>query len=84
MFELIFDKKAGQELKKLPKEMRERIFKKLIQTKQDPFRYFEYLKEIKGFKLRIGNYRVIADINRKEQNIKILKIGHRKNIYERL
>ncbi len=84
MFELIFDKKAGREFEKLPKEIRERMFKKIIQTKQNPFRYFEYLKEIKVFKLRIGNYRILADIDRKEQKIKIFKIGHRKNIYERL
>lgn len=84
MFTLIFDKKSGDELEKLSKEIRERIFKKLLQTKENPFRFFEYLKERKCFKLRIGDYRVLADIDKKEQKIKILRIGHRKNIYGKI
>ena len=84
MFELIFDKKAGEDLEKLPKEIRERIFKKLLQTRENPFRYFEHLKEINGFKLRVGDYRIIADIDKKEQKIKVLKAGHRKSIYENI
>ena len=84
MFTLTFDKKSGDELEKFPKELRGRIFKKILKTKENPFRYFEYLKERGCFKLRIGDYRVLADIDRKEQKIIILKIGHRKNIYEKV
>ena len=36
-----------------------------------------------GFKLRIGDWRVIADIIREKEAIIILKVGHRKNIYDK-
>jgi mRNA-degrading endonuclease RelE of RelBE toxin-antitoxin system len=36
----------------------------------------------KDFKLRIGNYRVIADINQNLKKIEVTRIGHRKNIYK--
>src|SRR3989339_1523375 len=36
-YSVVFDKKAGKELSKLPKEMRERIFKKVMDTKKNPF-----------------------------------------------
>jgi len=82
MFKLIFDKKSGEELSKLPRDIQKRIFNKLLQTKENPLRYFERLKEVNGFKLRVGDYRVIADIDLVNKLIRILKIGHRRNIYD--
>lgn len=82
MFELIFDKKAGDELEKLPQDIRERIFNKLLQTKLDPFHFFARLEGRPEYKLRVGDYRIIAGINPKNKKIIIVKIGHRKNIYE--
>ena len=81
MFEVIFDDKAIDFLTKLPKELRKRIYNKVISTKENPFRYFEKLKEIDGYKLRVGEYRVIADID--DKIITVLKVGHRKNIYDK-
>ncbi len=49
---------------------------------ETPYHFFERLKERKCYKLRIGDYRVIAGIN--EGRIGIVLIGHRKNIYEQL
>ena len=82
MYNLIFDKKALHDLNKLEKEIKERIWEKLQQCKENPFRFLEHLAEISGFKLRIGDYRAIVDIDKANQTIKILKVGHRKNIYE--
>jgi len=68
----------------LPKPLRERIYNKIISTKTDPTHFFERLKERKGYKLRVGDYRVIADINNNPDIIEITVIGHRKNIYKGL
>jgi len=82
MYELVFTKRGLEELNKLEKDIKERIWNKLQLCKEDPFRFFEKLIEIPGFKLRIGDYRVIAEIDRNQNKIFILKAGHRKNIYE--
>jgi len=82
MYKIIFDKKAGEELEKLPKELSSRIFNKIIKTKQDPFRFFIRLKGREDYKLRIGDYRIIADIDQENKKIIITKIGHRKSIYD--
>ena len=47
-----------------------------------PLRFFERLKGRIDFKLRVGDYRVIADINQDSKRIEITEIGHRKNVYE--
>lgn len=83
MYKLIFDKKSLNDLNKLDVKIKERIWEKLQISKEYPFRFFEKLKETSGFKLRIGDWRVIADIFRDKEAIIILKIGHRKNIYDK-
>ena len=83
MYEIIFDDKAIEFLEKLQLSTRKRIFEKIISTKEDPFHYFEKLKWRDEYKLRVGGYRVIVDINKKKKRIYILVIGHRKNVYKR-
>jgi mRNA interferase RelE/StbE len=81
MYEIIFDNEAIEFLNKLPKEIKERIYNKIIATKEKPSRYFKRLEGRKDYKLRIGDYRAIADIDSKK--IQITLIGHRKNIYKK-
>jgi len=83
VYEIIFDNKVIELLEKLQISTRKRIFEKIISTKEDPFHYFEKLKGRDEYKLRVGNYRVIADINRTKKRIHVLVIGHRKSIYKR-
>ena len=84
MYEITFDKKALDFLNKLEYKIKKRIFEKIISTKEKPFRYFQKLTHRDGYKLRVGSYRVIADIDKNSDKIKIRLIMHRKNIYENL
>ena len=83
-FELIFDEEAIDFLNDLPKEIKERIFTKIKNTKENPFHFFERLEQRTDYKLRIGDYRAIADIDESSNKIKITNIGHRKNIYKNI
>ena len=84
MYELIFDDEAIEFLNKLPKEVKRRIWDKLTSTTENPFHFFERLAGRTDFKLRIGDYRVIADLDRGNNTIKVTIIGHRKNIYKNI
>ena len=84
MYEVIFDDKAIEFLEKIDKKNKERIFNKIISTKDDPFHFFEKLTKRDLYKLRVGDYRVLADISKNEIKILILLIGHRKNIYDKI
>lgn len=81
MYSLIFDKKALNFLNKLDKEMKNRIWDKLQQCKENPFLFVKHLEKISGYKIRVGDYRIIVDIDESSKTISVLKIGHRKNIY---
>lgn len=84
MYSAIYDDVALQDLGKIEKKTRKRIFEKIHSTKENPFHYFEKLTSRDEFKLRVGDYRVIADIDEKTKRISILFIDHRKNVYKKL
>jgi len=74
--------RADKDFEKLPTEIVQRIIEKLELSREDSFRFFVRLKGRAEFKLRTGDYRVIADIDTKEFTIKVNKAGHRRNIYQ--
>ncbi|MFH1257138.1 MAG: type II toxin-antitoxin system RelE/ParE family toxin [Candidatus Diapherotrites archaeon] len=82
MFEVIFSGKASRELKKLEKPLQERIIAVIERARIRPENYFERLVGETAYKLRVGDYRILAEIDRGKLIILIIKIGHRKNIYK--
>lgn len=83
MYKLIFEKKALHNLEKINQKDRKRIWNKLQDCKIEPFRFLKPILQIKGFKLRVGDYRVIIDVREEIRILNVLKVGHRKNIYEK-
>lgn len=84
MHEVVFDEIAIKELNKLPEDIRKRIFNKIIATKENPHHFFIRLKGRKDYKLRIGDYRVIADLDGNNHKIEVTFVGHRRNVYEKI
>ena len=84
MYDIIFDEEAIDFLEKLPAQIKERIFNKIISAKENPLHFFERLEGRTDYKLRIGDYRIIADIEQNDKKIKVTRIGHRKNIYKKI
>ena len=83
-YELVFDPKALAFLEKLPIELRRRIFEKTAEAKENPQHYFKRLEGRSDYKLRVGDYRVIADIRHDVRRIEVTLIDHRKRVYKRL
>lgn len=83
MFEILLTETFAREFKTLEAGLRERIKKKLETTGQSPLQYFERLSGQELFKLRIGKYRIIAQINTAQKKVTLLSIGHRKNVYDK-
>ena len=84
MYEVVFDPEALDFLGKAQKNLARRIWDKIMSTKADPHHFFERLAGRDDYKMRIGDYRVIADINESAKRIEILMIGHRKKVYKRM
>lgn len=84
MYRVKLDVEAYKFLEKTEWILAKRIWDKIITTKENPYHFFERLTTRKDYKLRVGDYRVIADINDQKKIIEVNLIGHRKNIYKGL
>jgi mRNA interferase RelE/StbE len=85
MYRVEFSKLARDKFNRLDKPIQKRIVKKLREISSgDPYRYFEPLRGVSARKARVGDYRVIADVDRKNRAIHVLTLGHRSEIYRKL
>ena len=74
---------AFRTLNKLPRQIKQRIMDKLDRVISDPFRYLEHYDDNNVFKLRIGDYRLLVDLDRKENILLIQVFDKRGRVYNR-
>ena len=82
-YEIIFTDTSLKQFKKLEKNAQERIIKALERIRIRPDVHVKKLVGDPGYRLRVGEYRVIIDIYKDKLVILVIKIGHRKNIYKK-
>jgi len=81
-YELVYSETSKKQLLLLEKEIISRILSKLEQIRIQPLRYVKKLVGIPYFRLRVGKHRVILAI--RGEQIFVVEVGHRKNIYKNL
>jgi len=84
MYEIIFFERAEKQFKKLPFEIRERISNVLERIKIRPLQFDAIKKLVNSnyYRLRVGDYRIILDIQQNKLIVFVIELGHRKNIYK--
>jgi len=81
MYNIEWKEHALQNIQKFESSITRRIIKKVEELSKDPFsKDIKRLKGSQDFRLRVGDYRVIFSIQK--ETMIILKVGHRKNIYD--
>ena len=87
MYSLLFKKSAAKELSKLDKPVQIRIKEKLqiLATNYDFLK--SNIKQLSGkeklFRLRVADYRIVFQKEDEELIILIVRIGHRREIYDK-
>ena len=81
-YQVIIPKTVQKEIDKLPKNVQESIIEGLLTLKENsrPPNSLK-MKNSQGYRLRMGDYRVLYDINDQNQTVTLRRVGHRKNIY---
>jgi mRNA interferase RelE/StbE len=82
MYDIDFTPSSEKEFLKLPPEAQKRIKAVLERARIRPQAHFERLVGEETYKIRAGDYRVIADIQHGKLLILVIEVGHRKNIYK--
>ena len=81
-YNVIFSDLALKQLRKLDREIEQRTISTLERIRIRPDAYVKKLVGDEGYRLRVGNYRVILDLDKEKLIILVLRIGHRRNVYD--
>ena len=81
-FAVLLHPKAAQELNKIKEPVRSRIRERLTELRRDPEGAGKKLRYTDFWSLRIGDYRAIYEIKMDKEQVIILYVGHRKNVYD--
>lgn len=82
MYKILFSPKARGQYLKLEKTIQKRISIVLRRLRFNPERYVIKIVDSDVYRLRVGKYRIILDIQKDKLIILIIQIGHRRNIYK--
>ncbi len=82
-----FDDAAAKELRKLNRQAQQEIlryFRDRVATDEDPRRFGKPLsRDLAGlWRYRVRDYRMICSIEDDKLTVLVLRVGHRKDIYE--
>ena len=81
-----FKKSAAKTLRKLPQSVKKRIIDKLSEIENSPPPSVEtkLIGNNPFHRIRVGDYRIIYEIQNDILVILVIKIGHRRDIYKHL
>ena len=83
-FNIQWDPKAREFLRKLPSEIARRIFNKVEkEVQQDVEHFLETLVGKDYYKIRVGDYRLFVDYERAQNMLIIRTILHRRDAYKK-
>jgi mRNA interferase RelE/StbE len=84
VYRIVFTRSADKVLRSMPRELALRIRDRLDVLAQDPYTQQSNVTKLQnrsGFRLRVGDWRVIYDIEDYKLIILVLKIGPRGEVY---
>lgn len=84
MYEVVISPYAVRDFKRLPKIIVARVDRAILKLRDNPhipsIRFLKHSK-LADFRIRVGDYRILFDIDESRKIIIILRVGHRKDIY---
>jgi mRNA interferase RelE/StbE len=73
---------AEKELDDLPARIRTKIVNTLLSFKENPFpRNSQKLHGREGFRVRVGDYRILYTVDQTEKKVDVVSVAHRKDVY---
>jgi mRNA interferase RelE/StbE len=84
VYKITYTTQAAKSLLKMPRNTADLIREKLTQIANDPFAPIPNAKKLQGrpgYRLRVGDWRVIYEINKGQIVIIVMKIAPRDEVY---
>ncbi len=83
VYRVFIEKRAEKDLKKTPKEYRKKIVQAILKLKNNfrPANTRKISQSDNYYRIRVGDYRIVYEINDNTKVINIFRIRHRKESY---
>ena len=81
-FTIIWPEPVLNQLRKLDRSIVKRIFEAITRLEENPGRWVKRIVNSPYYSFRVGDYRIIVDIQKEELIVLVVKVGHRKNVYD--
>jgi mRNA interferase RelE/StbE len=81
-FRIVWTEQAKDSLNRLEREDIIRIVHKVESSKSNPYLYAKKLAGKDIWRIRVGDFRVLLDLDSLKEVLYVLEVGHRKNIYK--
>lgn len=85
MYETLYTDTALKQLAKLPRNWRERVIEKIRSVAADPHRPIPNARAMRGstlYRLRVGDWRVVYDIDDGIRVLTVVKVASRGGVYD--
>jgi mRNA interferase RelE/StbE len=85
MYTVVFTKQALRILRRLPRNIAELIRAKITEIAQAPYATHNNVTKLvgrPGYRLRVGDWRVIYELQNEQVVLLVLKVGPRGEVYE--
>ena len=81
-YEIYFKESVRKDLRKVPKSYLKKILSQIRKLKDNPRPTgCEKLSGLELYRIRQGKYRIVYSIQDNELTVWVIKVGHRKNVY---
>ena len=86
MYEVVFVRSAYKEYRKVPQRIRQRIEEVLQILCINPVSDVLKIRKIRGlenhYRIRVGDYRIIYSPQHDKLIIRVIRVGHRRDVYD--
>ncbi len=82
-WQVIWSEKSIKQLEKVDKKNAQKIYDSVLECIEDPFRVVIRLANSPFYRMRVGNYRIILDLQQNKMIVFVVETDHRGQIYKK-
>ena len=83
MYALLIKRCAERDLRRLPRVLFERVNERILSLRDDPRPHGvrKLSGALEGWRVRVGDYRILYQIDDEAQTVTIVRVRHRREVY---
>jgi mRNA interferase RelE/StbE len=83
MYALLIKRSAERDLRRLPRVLFERVNERILSLRDDPRPHGvrKLSGALEGWRVRVGDYRILYQIDDEAQTVTIVRVRHRREVY---